>query len=182
MLSWMCAWPSVPFTDAEDLCRFWMHGGLGPMQGQAHRKSPLQPSPVTTHLTPHADFVRYAPEKIPYGIKRYQDETKRLYWTLDQHLQSRDYIAGSGRGKYSWADMSTAPWVRWHYWAGIETLDEYPDLKRWLDSIAKRPAFQEAIKVPEIDPIARMENDPEAVEREAKENAKWVMAGQGKNK
>jgi len=36
-------------------------GGLGPMQGQANH------------------FVRYAPEKIEYGINRYTNETKRLY-------------------------------------------------------------------------------------------------------
>ena len=59
------------------------HGGIGPMQGQANH------------------FYRYAPEKIQYGIDRYQNETKRLYGVLARQLEGRDYLVGEGRGKYS---------------------------------------------------------------------------------
>lgn len=60
----------------------------------------------------------------------------------------------------------TAPWVRCHVWAGIDSLDEYPNLKRWLKSIVARPTFQTAITIPAIDTIAKLESDPEAVKRE----------------
>ena len=73
-------------------------------------------------------FFRFAPEKIPYGIKResrleqtraadsnightgYQDETKRLYGVLEIRLKDRDYLAGAGRGRYSVADSNVWPW------------------------------------------------------------------------
>lgn len=49
------------------------------------------------------------PEKIPYGIKRYQEETNRLYSVLESRLQEdggRDYLVGEGKGKYSIADIN----------------------------------------------------------------------------
>ena len=69
-------------------------GGTGPMQGQSNH------------------FTRYAPEKIPYAVTRYQTETKRLYGTYDKHLAGRDWLVGHGKGKYSIAEMVTFPWVR----------------------------------------------------------------------
>jgi hypothetical protein len=58
-------------------------------------------------------FYRYAPEKIPYGIKRYIDETKRLYSVLEDRLSGRweggnkrDYLVGDGKGKYTIADIN----------------------------------------------------------------------------
>ena len=71
-------------------------GGVGPMQGQANV------------------FFRYAPEKIPYAIDRYQNETKRLYEVLDRRLGEAEYLAGD----YSIADIATWPWVTLHGWAG----------------------------------------------------------------
>lgn len=61
-------------------------------------------------------FTRYAPEDIPYAKKRYQEETARLYGVLEIQLSGKytgakkDYLAGSGKGEYSWADMSVSPW------------------------------------------------------------------------
>jgi glutathione S-transferase len=55
--------------------------------------------------------MRYAPEKIPYAQERYLNETKRLYKVLDQRLEGRDFLAGKGKGKYTWADMTTFPWL-----------------------------------------------------------------------
>lgn len=72
-------------------------GGIGPMQGQANV------------------FVRYAPEKIPYAINRYQRETRRLYQVLDNQLADEEFLAGD----YSIADIATWPWVRRYYWAGV---------------------------------------------------------------
>ncbi len=100
-------------------------GGIGPMQGQAHV------------------FVRYAPEKIPYAIDRYKNETRRLYRVLDNRLADRDYLAGD----YSIADIASWPWVRIHGWAEVE-IDDMPHLQRWLDRNAERPAVQKGVGVP----------------------------------
>ena len=101
-------------------------GGVGPMQGQANV------------------FYRYAPEKIPYAIDRYQTETKRLYTVLDTRLADRDYLAGD----YSIADIAHWSWVSLHAWAGV-AIDDLPHLKRWLEVIRQRPAVQRGVVIPE---------------------------------
>jgi GST-like protein len=100
-------------------------GGVGPMQGQAHV------------------FLRYAPEKIPYAIERYQKETRRLYEVLNARLEGRAFLAD----EYSIADIATWPWVRIHAWAGVEVAD-LPHLVRWLETLAARPACQTGILKP----------------------------------
>jgi len=100
-------------------------GGIGPMQGQANV------------------FFRYAPEKLPYAIDRYQKETHRLYQVLDRRLADREYLAG----EYSIADIATWPWVRIHAWAGVET-DDLPNLTRWIEAIGARPAVSKGLAVP----------------------------------
>ena len=119
-------------------------------------------------------FVRYAPQTIDYGIKRYQNETKRLYSVLEERLQERDFLAGKGRGKYSLADITTFTWVRWAPWAGIE-LEEFPRLKEWAERIEKREAVGRGLRVPGgEDQIERLRRNPDA-EDPFKE---WVQKGQ----
>lgn len=101
-------------------------GGIGPMQGQANV------------------FFRYAPEKIPYAIERYQTETKRLYRVLESRLESREYLCG----EYSIADMANWSWVSLHFWAGVE-IDDLPNVKAWAERIRARPAVQRGIAIPE---------------------------------
>lgn len=96
---------------------FWQVGGLGPMAGQNHH------------------FVQYAPEKIPYAIDRYVKETGRLYGVLDKRLADREYIAG----EYSIADMACYPWIVPHE-AQKQDLKDFPNLARWFERIASRPA------------------------------------------
>ena len=100
-------------------------GGIGPMQGQAHV------------------FYRYAPEKIEYAIKRYQKETFRLYQVLDDQLKENEYLADD----FSIADIATWPWVRRHRWAGVE-IEKLFNLRRWMENLENRPAFQKGIEVP----------------------------------
>ena len=100
-------------------------GGIGPMQGQAHV------------------FYRYAPEKIEYAINRYQKETLRLYQVLDDQLKGNEYLAND----FSIADIATWPWVRRHQWAGVEIKKLY-NLRRWVENLEIRPAFQKGIEVP----------------------------------
>ncbi|MGA8134365.1 MAG: glutathione binding-like protein [Pseudomonas gingeri] len=97
---------------------FWQMGGLGPMAGQNHH------------------FGLYAPEKIPYAINRYVNETNRLYGVLDRRLQGREFIAGE---HYSIADMACYPWVApWQ--RQQQNIEDFPDLSRWLHAIEQRPA------------------------------------------
>jgi len=100
-------------------------GGIGPMQGQANV------------------FFRYAPEKIPFAIERYQNETHRLYSVLDAALEDNEYLAGD----YSIADIATWPWVRIHNWAGVE-IDDLPNLQRWIERVGERPAVATGWKIP----------------------------------
>ena len=61
-------------------------------------------------------FVRYAPEKIEYGMKRYTNETKRLYGVIEKHLASgKEWLAAD---QYTIADMANFAWIAWHDWAG----------------------------------------------------------------
>ena len=101
-------------------------GGIGPMQGQANV------------------FFRYAPEKIPYAIDRYQAETKRLYRVLDTQLQGREFLCSD----YSIADIANWTWVSLHDWAGV-SIDDLPALQAWVERIRARPAVQRGIVIPE---------------------------------
>jgi len=100
-------------------------GGVGPMMGQANV------------------FYRYAPEKIPFAIERYQREGARLFGVLDGQLARHEYLAGD----YSIADMATYPWVASHEWSGIG-IAPFPHLARWLNAIAAREAVQRGMQVP----------------------------------
>lgn len=88
-------------------------------------------------------FNRFASEKIPYAIARYQKETLRLYGVLDQQLKGKEYICGD----YSIADIATFPWVAAYEFMGL-TLDEHPHLKQWVEKMSQRPAVQRGMQVP----------------------------------
>jgi len=106
---------------------FWQMGGLGPMAGQNHH------------------FGTYAPEKIPYAINRYVNETNRLYGVLDRRLNGREFITGSD---YTIADMAAYPWVvPWK--RQQQNLDDFPNLRRWFDAVRARPATMRAYAVGE---------------------------------
>jgi GSH-dependent disulfide-bond oxidoreductase len=101
-------------------------GGVGPMMGQANV------------------FFRYAPEKIPYAIERYQREARRLFEVMERQLKDTPYIAGS---EYSIADIALWCWVAGYEWSGVN-VDGLPGLKRWLDLVGARPAVQKGRAVP----------------------------------
>lgn len=100
-------------------------GGVGPMMGQANV------------------FYRYAPEKIPYAIERYQRESRRLLEVLDRRLQGSEWLAG---GAYTIADIANFCWVRTAHWSGVE-LDGLDALQGWAEVIAARPAVQRGLEV-----------------------------------
>lgn len=96
---------------------FWQVGGLGPMAGQI------------------GHFNVYAPEKVPYAIQRYTNETNRLYGVLNKQLAGRDFIAGA----FSIADIACYPWIVPHQAHG-QNLTQFPHLQRWFNAMAARPA------------------------------------------
>jgi GST-like protein len=100
--------------------------GVGPMMGQANV------------------FFRYAPEKIPYAIDRYQREVRRLFEVLERQLKDNTYIAGPD---YSIADIALFPWVAGHEWSGV-SIDGLTSLKRWLDLVGARPAVVKGRAIP----------------------------------
>jgi len=101
-------------------------GGIGPMMGQANV------------------FFRYAPEKIPYAIDRYQRESRRLFEVMEGQLKKTTYIAGED---YSIADIALHSWVAGYEWSGV-SIDGLPGLKRWLDLVGSRPAVVKGRAVP----------------------------------
>ena len=105
---------------------FWQMGGLGPMAGQA------------------GHFRIYAPEPVPYGIDRYTREVTRLYGVMDKRLADRPFLAG----EYGIADMASYPWIVPFEVHG-QTLADFPNLQRWFDEIAARPAVARAYRLAE---------------------------------
>jgi GST-like protein len=100
--------------------------GIGPMMGQANV------------------FFRYAPEKIPYAIDRYQREVRRLFEVLERQLTTHEYVAGS---EYSIADIAHWSWIHGYEWSGAN-IDGLPQLARWMKAVGDRPAVQRGRAVP----------------------------------
>jgi GST-like protein len=127
---------------------FWQMGGLGPMLGQNHH------------------FRNYAGDKIPYAIERYVKETERLYGVLDERLADREFIAGD----YSIADIAAYPWIVPYERQG-QDLGDFPNIKRWFETIQRRDAVQRAYALAKtINP------DPPGMTQEAKA----ILFGQGR--
>jgi GSH-dependent disulfide-bond oxidoreductase len=101
-------------------------GGVGPMFGQANY------------------FYRLE-EKVPFAIERYYKEAIRLYKVLEQTLGQRDYLAGD----YSIADIATYPWVGRHDGHNVK-LEDFPNVKRWFETISQRSAVKRGMAVPKI--------------------------------
>jgi len=103
---------------------YWQIGGLGPMAGQAHH------------------FLRYAPEKIEYPMRRFREEVARLYTVMDKQLAKHDYLAG----EYSIADIACWPWVFRYDWQG-QDLNDFQHVKRWFETVGARPAVKKGASV-----------------------------------
>ena len=116
-------YPQDPRGKAEvDQWLFWQVGGLGPMAGQTH------------HFRQYAPAIIQDQRQIAYGVRRYTDETHRLYGVMDRRLADRDYLAGD----YSIADMAAWPWVLPSHQG--QDLDDFPHLKAWHERVGARPA------------------------------------------
>ncbi|MBQ0784923.1 MAG: glutathione S-transferase N-terminal domain-containing protein [Amphritea sp.] len=104
----------------------WQMGGFGPMLGQAHH------------------FNRFAKETIPYAIKRYSDETRRLWGVLDKQLNSQSFIIDQ---ELSIADFAIYPWARRYEWQEVQ-LDEFPHVKAWMERMSNIEFVQRGMAVP----------------------------------
>ena len=100
---------------------FWQVGGLGPMAGQTH------------HFRQYAPALIKDQRQIAYGVRRYTDETHRLYGVMDRRLADRDYLAGD----YSIADMAAWPWILPRPQG--QSLAEFTHLKAWVERVGGRP-------------------------------------------
>jgi GST-like protein len=103
---------------------FWQAGGLGPMAGQL------------------SHFVNYVQEDVPYAHQRYANEYDRLLAVMDVRLRNRAFLAG----EYSIADMASFPWVLPYRRLGND-LDNFPNLRRWFDTLKERPAVQRGVNL-----------------------------------
>jgi len=97
--------------------------GVGPNLGQTHH------------------FRRAAPEKVPYAIERFTNETRRLWGVMDKRLEDRDWLAAD---EFSIADIAVFPWAMRHEWQGI-SLDEFPNMKRWYKIVESRPGVKRGL-------------------------------------
>ncbi len=123
---------------------FWQMAGLGPMMGQA------------------SHFRNYAPEKVPYAIERYTNESLRLLAVMDKRLADRDFLAGAD---YSIADMACYPWAM--LGARLMAGDTHmPNVVRWVQAIAERPATARAYAIaerPEVQNVEMTEEQKKAL-------------------
>ncbi|OJJ51635.1 hypothetical protein ASPZODRAFT_441486 [Penicilliopsis zonata CBS 506.65] len=136
---------------------FFQNAGVGPMQGQSNH------------------FVRYAPEHIEYGVKRYTNETRRLYGVLDKHLASSSsgYLVGD---HVSIADISHWGWIAAAGWAGVD-IDDFPHLKAWEELMAQRVGVEKGRHVPSPHTIKDLLKDKAAMEKEAAKSRAWIQQG-----
>jgi len=100
---------------------FWQMANVGPIFGNLNH------------------FKRMDPDNA-YALKRFGDETYRLYRVLNTQLEGQDWVAGD----YSIADMSLYGWVRGYESRDID-IAEFPNVKAWIDRVAARPAVQKAM-------------------------------------
>lgn len=102
---------------------FWQVGNLGPMAGQI------------------SHFINYAGGEHPYSKTRYANEYNRCIGVLERRLEGREWLAGSS---YSIADIASWPWVLIAKPLG-QSLDEFPNVTRWRQTIKERPAVQKGV-------------------------------------
>ncbi|KAE9376586.1 glutathione S-transferase [Stipitochalara longipes BDJ] len=121
---------------------------------------------------PTNHFTRYVPERIEYGVNRYQNETRRLYRVLNTQLEksTSGYLVGN---KATIADFAHYGRVSSASWAGVD-INEFPELKAWKERMYARPGVKKGAEIPE--PPNR-DDDPKTLEEIAKANREWIQAG-----
>ena len=103
----------------------WQMGGFGPMPGQVHHFAALE-----------------AEADRRYGLKRFSDETHRLYGVLDRRLADVEFVAGG----LSVADFAILGWA-WRHERHKVDLATYPNVRRWYETLFARPGVQRGFAV-----------------------------------
>ncbi len=106
---------------------------------------------------------------LSYAVKRFDNEAHRLFGVMNLGLHGKDYLAA---GEYTIADMICYPWsVGWQM-RGLD-IEEFPNVKRWLDMMAARPAVAKAMALgPEF------REDPATITDAERARRAGIMANQ----
>jgi GST-like protein len=104
----------------------WQMSAVGPFLGRAHY------------------FLHYNEGKAPFADAWFAAEAKRLYGVLDRLLDGQDFMCGD----YSIVDIATFPWIARFAWQKID-LKDFPNVRRWYQAMAARPAVIKGYKVPD---------------------------------
>ncbi len=120
-------WPSTLRAQVPVLeWLMWQMGGFGPMPGQVHH------------------FLQVENEADrKYGLERYTKETRRLYGVADRRLAEVEFFAGD----ISIADFAILGWA-WRHERHLIDLADFPNVKRWYETIMSRPATQRGFDIP----------------------------------
>jgi len=98
----------------------FQHGGFGPVPGQVHH------------------FLAVEDERDRrYGLERFSKETRRLYAVMDRRLAEHAFFADEP----SIADFAILGWA-WRHPRHKVDLAEYPNVKRWYETMMARPGVQ----------------------------------------
>jgi GSH-dependent disulfide-bond oxidoreductase len=120
-------WPTDPASRIAVLeWLMFQMGGFGPMPGQVHHFVALQ------------DAGQRA-----YGLKRFMDETRRLYGVMDRRMATREHFAD----ELSIADFALLGWV-WRHERHQVDLAEFPNVQRWYQALMARPGVRRGFAVP----------------------------------
>ncbi len=114
------------FTAVMEWLMFQM-ASIGPMFGQM------------------GHFVRFAKEDVPYGKKRYTDESRRILGVMNTRLEQFEYLAG----QYSIADIASYGWTK-SAESMFDGLADWPNVQRWFEQVGQRPAVQKGLTVPDL--------------------------------
>ncbi len=99
--------------------------GFGPIPGQVHHFAGLE-----------------SEDDKRYGLTRFMNETRRLYSVMDKRLADHAFFAGD----ISIADFAILGWA-WRHQRHQIDLNDYPNVKRWYDTMLARPAVQRGFSV-----------------------------------
>jgi len=100
-------------------------GGFGPMPGQVHH------------------FIGLTSEEDKrYGLQRFMTETRRLYRVMNDRLANHAFFAD----ELSIADFAILGWA-WRHQRHQVDLSDFPNVRRWYESMMARPAVQRGFSV-----------------------------------
>ena len=86
-------------------------------------------------------FMYHAPEEVPYAVKRFNNETKRIFSIIEKQLSENPFLAGS----YSIADIATFPWLKEYERYGI-TSEQIPHICDWIEKLNARQAINKGLE------------------------------------